>query len=215
MTFLHSHGLCLEFMFWVWFFISTQVTWLRTVFQNPVETHKKDYSLLPLLAAAPQVGEKIAFKVYLILFIHLVFFCCCCWRDTEKREFPSANLLPRCLQHGWTRPELGTWTSAHVSELGGGNPVPKLAPLAPGVFVGRKLESRAIVRLQSRYSGREHDFLNGVLTVKIKSPFLWYVLKQQELQQKWLTAFPNKLVGSPEMVFVRSLLPEPPTVTDW
>lgn len=35
-----------------------------TVFQNPVETHKKDYSLLPLLAAAPQVGEKIAFKVH-------------------------------------------------------------------------------------------------------------------------------------------------------
>lgn len=35
-----------------------------TVFQNPVETQKKDYSLLPLLAAAPQVGEKIAFKVY-------------------------------------------------------------------------------------------------------------------------------------------------------
>lgn len=34
------------------------------VFQNPVETQKKDYSLLPLLAAAPQVGEKIAFKVY-------------------------------------------------------------------------------------------------------------------------------------------------------
>lgn len=36
----------------------------NTVFQNPIETHKKDYSLLPLLAAAPQVGEKIAFKVY-------------------------------------------------------------------------------------------------------------------------------------------------------
>uniref|UniRef100_A0A8I5ZU31 Coilin n=1 Tax=Rattus norvegicus TaxID=10116 RepID=A0A8I5ZU31_RAT len=33
-----------------------------TVIQNPVETSKKDYSLLPLLAAAPQVGEKIAFK---------------------------------------------------------------------------------------------------------------------------------------------------------
>lgn len=36
----------------------------NAVFQNPIETHKKDYSLLPLLAAAPQVGEKIAFKVY-------------------------------------------------------------------------------------------------------------------------------------------------------
>uniref|UniRef100_A0A8C8U934 Coilin n=1 Tax=Peromyscus maniculatus bairdii TaxID=230844 RepID=A0A8C8U934_PERMB len=33
------------------------------VIQNPVETHKKDYSLLPQLAAAPQVGEKIAFKL--------------------------------------------------------------------------------------------------------------------------------------------------------
>lgn len=31
--------------------------------QNPVEPPKKDYSLLPLLAAAPQVGEKIAFKL--------------------------------------------------------------------------------------------------------------------------------------------------------
>uniref|UniRef100_A0A8C6QBR4 Coilin n=1 Tax=Nannospalax galili TaxID=1026970 RepID=A0A8C6QBR4_NANGA len=30
---------------------------------NPVEIHEKDYSLLPLLAAAPQVGEKIAFKL--------------------------------------------------------------------------------------------------------------------------------------------------------
>ncbi|XP_016045304.1 coilin [Erinaceus europaeus] len=30
---------------------------------NPVEIQKKDYSLLPLLAAAPQVGEKIAFKL--------------------------------------------------------------------------------------------------------------------------------------------------------
>ncbi|KAM5306335.1 coilin [Glossophaga mutica] len=33
------------------------------IIQNPVETRKKDYSLLPLLAAAPQVGEKIAFKL--------------------------------------------------------------------------------------------------------------------------------------------------------
>ncbi|XP_029401995.1 coilin [Mus pahari] len=33
------------------------------VIQNPVEPPKKDYSLLPLLAAAPQVGEKIAFKL--------------------------------------------------------------------------------------------------------------------------------------------------------
>lgn len=35
----------------------------QSVFQNPVEPPKKDYSLLPLLAAAPQVGEKIAFKL--------------------------------------------------------------------------------------------------------------------------------------------------------
>ncbi|XP_077020983.1 coilin isoform X2 [Tamandua tetradactyla] len=34
-----------------------------TIIQNPVEIHKKDYSMLPLLAAAPQVGEKIAFKL--------------------------------------------------------------------------------------------------------------------------------------------------------
>uniref|UniRef100_K9ILM1 Putative coilin n=1 Tax=Desmodus rotundus TaxID=9430 RepID=K9ILM1_DESRO len=34
-----------------------------TIIQNPVETYKRDYSLLPLLAAAPQVGEKIAFKL--------------------------------------------------------------------------------------------------------------------------------------------------------
>ncbi|XP_016010463.1 coilin isoform X1 [Rousettus aegyptiacus] len=33
-----------------------------TIIQNPVE-RQKDYSLLPLLAAAPQVGEKIAFKL--------------------------------------------------------------------------------------------------------------------------------------------------------
>uniref|UniRef100_A0A2K5M5S3 Coilin tudor domain-containing protein n=1 Tax=Cercocebus atys TaxID=9531 RepID=A0A2K5M5S3_CERAT len=39
------------------------VTNSSTIIQNLVETHKKDYSLLPLLAAAPQVGEKIAFKL--------------------------------------------------------------------------------------------------------------------------------------------------------
>ncbi|KAL2765289.1 coilin, partial [Daubentonia madagascariensis] len=39
------------------------VTNSSTIIQNPVETHKKDYTLLPLLAAAPQVGEKIAFKL--------------------------------------------------------------------------------------------------------------------------------------------------------
>uniref|UniRef100_A0A2I3S972 Coilin N-terminal domain-containing protein n=1 Tax=Pan troglodytes TaxID=9598 RepID=A0A2I3S972_PANTR len=39
------------------------VTNSSTIIQNPVETCKKDYSLLPLLAAAPQVGEKIAFKL--------------------------------------------------------------------------------------------------------------------------------------------------------
>ncbi|NXF75814.1 COIL protein, partial [Sclerurus mexicanus] len=30
--------------------------------QNPMEIPKRDYSVLPLLAAPPQVGEKIAFK---------------------------------------------------------------------------------------------------------------------------------------------------------
>ncbi|XP_052514824.1 coilin isoform X2 [Budorcas taxicolor] len=39
------------------------VTNSSTIIQNPMETHRKDYSLLPLLAAAPQVGEKIAFKL--------------------------------------------------------------------------------------------------------------------------------------------------------
>uniref|UniRef100_H0XJS2 Coilin n=1 Tax=Otolemur garnettii TaxID=30611 RepID=H0XJS2_OTOGA len=43
--------------------LSEIVTNSSTVIQNPVETHKKDYTLLPLLAAAPQVGEKIAFKL--------------------------------------------------------------------------------------------------------------------------------------------------------
>ncbi|XP_053426027.1 coilin isoform X2 [Nycticebus coucang] len=42
--------------------LSEIVTNSSTIIQNPVETHKKDYTLLPLLAAAPQVGEKIAFK---------------------------------------------------------------------------------------------------------------------------------------------------------
>ncbi|XP_042822707.1 coilin isoform X1 [Panthera tigris] len=42
--------------------LNEMVTNSSTIIQNPVETHK-DYSLLPLLAAAPQVGEKIAFKL--------------------------------------------------------------------------------------------------------------------------------------------------------
>ncbi|EMP40199.1 Coilin [Chelonia mydas] len=33
------------------------------VIQNPVEVPKREYSVLPLLAAPPQVGEKIAFKL--------------------------------------------------------------------------------------------------------------------------------------------------------
>ncbi|XP_039199521.1 coilin isoform X1 [Crotalus tigris] len=33
------------------------------IIQNPVEAPKKDYSTLPLLAAPPQVGQKIAFKL--------------------------------------------------------------------------------------------------------------------------------------------------------
>ncbi|KAF4027057.1 hypothetical protein G4228_019515 [Cervus hanglu yarkandensis] len=43
--------------------LNEMVTNSSTIIQNPIETHKKDYSLLPLLAAAPQVGEKIAFKL--------------------------------------------------------------------------------------------------------------------------------------------------------
>ncbi|CAK7290990.1 COIL [Vulpes lagopus] len=43
--------------------LNEMVTNTSTIIQNPIETHKKDYSLLPLLAAAPQVGEKIAFKL--------------------------------------------------------------------------------------------------------------------------------------------------------
>nr|XP_019591968.1 PREDICTED: coilin isoform X2 [Rhinolophus sinicus] len=43
--------------------LNEMVTNSSTIIQNPVETHKKDYSLLPLLAAAPQIGERIAFKL--------------------------------------------------------------------------------------------------------------------------------------------------------
>lgn len=43
--------------------LNEMVTNSSTIIQNPMETHRKDYSLLPLLAAAPQVGEKIAFKL--------------------------------------------------------------------------------------------------------------------------------------------------------
>ncbi|XP_066220732.1 coilin isoform X1 [Saccopteryx leptura] len=43
--------------------LNEMLTNSSTIIQNPVETLKKDYSLLPLLAAAPQVGEKIAFKL--------------------------------------------------------------------------------------------------------------------------------------------------------
>ncbi|EHB07935.1 Coilin [Heterocephalus glaber] len=42
--------------------LSETVTNTSTIIQNPVEL-PKDYSLLPLLAAAPKVGEKIAFKL--------------------------------------------------------------------------------------------------------------------------------------------------------
>uniref|UniRef100_A0A8C3WCL3 Coilin n=1 Tax=Catagonus wagneri TaxID=51154 RepID=A0A8C3WCL3_9CETA len=43
--------------------LNEMVTNSSTIIQNPIETRKRDYSLLPLLAAAPQVGEKIAFKL--------------------------------------------------------------------------------------------------------------------------------------------------------
>ncbi|XP_019492123.1 PREDICTED: coilin [Hipposideros armiger] len=43
--------------------LNEMITNSSTIIQNTVETHKKDYSLLPLLAAAPQIGERIAFKL--------------------------------------------------------------------------------------------------------------------------------------------------------
>lgn len=43
--------------------LSETMSNISTIIQNPVELPKKDYSLLPLLAAAPQVGEKIVFKL--------------------------------------------------------------------------------------------------------------------------------------------------------
>ncbi|NXN34331.1 COIL protein, partial [Nycticryphes semicollaris] len=42
--------------------LNEAVTNTSLLFQNPVEVPKRDYSVLPLLAAPPQVGEKIAFK---------------------------------------------------------------------------------------------------------------------------------------------------------
>ncbi|KAF1657839.1 Coilin, partial [Aptenodytes patagonicus] len=56
--------------------------------QNPVEVPKRDYSVLPLLASPPQVGERIAFKRleltenyspevsdYKVLFLMELFVC--------------------------------------------------------------------------------------------------------------------------------------------
>uniref|UniRef100_A0A8C5TMC1 Coilin n=1 Tax=Malurus cyaneus samueli TaxID=2593467 RepID=A0A8C5TMC1_9PASS len=42
--------------------INESATNTSVLIQNPVETPKRDYSVLPLLAAPPQVGERIAFK---------------------------------------------------------------------------------------------------------------------------------------------------------
>ncbi|NWR33568.1 COIL protein, partial [Tachuris rubrigastra] len=42
--------------------LNESATNISVVVQNPVEVPKRDYSVLPLLAAPPQVGEKIAFK---------------------------------------------------------------------------------------------------------------------------------------------------------
>ncbi|NXM03418.1 COIL protein, partial [Tyrannus savana] len=42
--------------------LNESATNTSVVVQNPVEVPKRDYSVLPLLAAPPQVGEKIAFK---------------------------------------------------------------------------------------------------------------------------------------------------------
>ncbi|NWR16611.1 COIL protein, partial [Emberiza fucata] len=42
--------------------LNEAVTNTSVLVQNPVEVPKRDYSVLPLLAAPPQVGERIAFK---------------------------------------------------------------------------------------------------------------------------------------------------------
>ncbi|NWW45640.1 COIL protein, partial [Pedionomus torquatus] len=42
--------------------LNEAVTNTSILVQNPVEVPKRDYSVLPLLAAPPQVGERIAFK---------------------------------------------------------------------------------------------------------------------------------------------------------
>ncbi|XP_064532118.1 coilin [Pseudopipra pipra] len=42
--------------------LNESATNTSVVVQNPVEVPKRDYSVLPLLAAPPQLGEKIAFK---------------------------------------------------------------------------------------------------------------------------------------------------------
>ncbi|NXX87149.1 COIL protein, partial [Urocolius indicus] len=42
--------------------LSEAATNASVLIQNPLEVPKRDYSVLPLLAAPPQVGEKIAFK---------------------------------------------------------------------------------------------------------------------------------------------------------
>ncbi|NXA35942.1 COIL protein, partial [Eudromia elegans] len=43
--------------------LNEAVTNTSVLVQNPVEVPKRNYSALPLLAAPPQVGERIAFKV--------------------------------------------------------------------------------------------------------------------------------------------------------
>ncbi|NXW64277.1 COIL protein, partial [Eurystomus gularis] len=42
--------------------LNEAVTNTSVLVQNPTEVPKRDYSVLPLLAAPPQVGERIAFK---------------------------------------------------------------------------------------------------------------------------------------------------------
>ncbi|NXI81731.1 COIL protein, partial [Rhipidura dahli] len=42
--------------------LNEAVTNTSVLVQNPMEIPKRDYSVLPLLAAPPQVGERIAFK---------------------------------------------------------------------------------------------------------------------------------------------------------
>uniref|UniRef100_A0A8C6Z071 Coilin n=1 Tax=Nothoprocta perdicaria TaxID=30464 RepID=A0A8C6Z071_NOTPE len=63
--------------------INEPVTNTSIVVQNPVEVPKRNYSVLPLLAAPPQVGERIAFKVKYFWNLECwdVIFSCCFMKE--------------------------------------------------------------------------------------------------------------------------------------